>query len=228
MAQQMDIAAQCVEPYFIFFPTTAAFLTMLLTECRTPSSHQQPELYCLQVFQMCGIAVRKNLPCPWRSWRREQGYCRVHGDYERCKPCKLYVGIVSSCSFFSVIHWTLYMEYLLSSTHNTRIERLWVEVGSQFARGWRAFFYRLEWIHGLDAENPYHLWLLHYLFLNDINTDCDTFRNHWNSHPISRHGHNQSPLVRVIPCIYVLSRVFMPLTGHASLGIHRAWNDARL
>jgi ABC-type Fe3+ transport system permease subunit len=28
------------------------------------------------------------------------------------------------------------------STHNTRIERLWVEVGTQFARAWRAFFIR--------------------------------------------------------------------------------------
>lgn len=31
-----------------------------------------------------------------------------------------------------------------SSTRNTRIERLWLEVGTQFARAWRAFFSRLE------------------------------------------------------------------------------------
>jgi hypothetical protein len=30
------------------------------------------------------------------------------------------------------------------STRNTRIERIWSEVGSQFARAWRAFFLRLE------------------------------------------------------------------------------------
>ncbi|KAK6984404.1 hypothetical protein R3P38DRAFT_3332842 [Favolaschia claudopus] len=47
-----------------------------------------------------------------------------------------------------------------SSTHNTRIERLWVEVGSQFARRWRAFFYRLEALHGLDCRNLHHLWLI--------------------------------------------------------------------
>ena len=28
-----------------------------------------------------------------------------------------------------------------SLTHNTRIERLWVEVGTQFARMWHAFFF---------------------------------------------------------------------------------------
>ncbi|KAJ7720708.1 hypothetical protein B0H16DRAFT_1666429 [Mycena metata] len=80
-----------------------------------------------------------------------------------------------------------------SSTHNTRIERLWVEVGSQFARRWRAFFYRLEALHGLDRSNPHHLWLLHLLFLDMINNDCDDFRAEWNCHPISGEGHSQSP-----------------------------------
>ncbi|KAJ6447884.1 hypothetical protein C8R45DRAFT_917688 [Mycena sanguinolenta] len=80
-----------------------------------------------------------------------------------------------------------------SSTHNTRIERLWVEVGSQFARRWRAFFYRLEALHGLDRTNPTHLWLLHYLFLDMINDDCRTFQTEWNAHPISGSGHDQSP-----------------------------------
>ncbi|KAE9386033.1 hypothetical protein BT96DRAFT_960656 [Gymnopus androsaceus JB14] len=54
---------------------------------------------------------------------------------------------------------------LFSSTHNTRIERLWVEVGSQFARRWRAFFTHLEHIHCLKRKNPHHLWLIHHLFL---------------------------------------------------------------
>ncbi|KAJ3712637.1 hypothetical protein C8R42DRAFT_615362 [Lentinula raphanica] len=81
-----------------------------------------------------------------------------------------------------------------SSTHNTRIERLWVEVGSQFARRWRAFFYRLEHIHCLKRANLHHLWLLHYLFLDLINDDCKTFQSEWNLHPISgQEGKNESP-----------------------------------
>ncbi|KAJ7146580.1 hypothetical protein C8R44DRAFT_600207, partial [Mycena epipterygia] len=79
------------------------------------------------------------------------------------------------------------------STTNTRVEQLWVEVGSQFARRWRAFFYRLEALHGLDRTNPHHLWLLHLLFLDMINEDCDDFRAEWNCHPISGEGHDQSP-----------------------------------
>ena len=68
---------------------------------------------------------------------------------------------------------------------NTRIERLWVEVGRHFAREWRAFFTRLERLHSLDRHNPHHIWLLHRLFLSAINEDCQSFRNEWNSHPLS-------------------------------------------
>lgn len=81
-----------------------------------------------------------------------------------------------------------------SSTHNTRIERLWVEVGSQFARRWRAFFFRLERCHHLDRNDPHHIWLLHYLFLDAINEDCQGFQDSWNAHPLSGDG-NRSPNV---------------------------------
>lgn len=84
-----------------------------------------------------------------------------------------------------------------SSVFNTRIERLWVEVGRQFARAWRAFFRRLERLHLLDRSNTRHLWLLHFLFLDAINSDCLDFQNDWNSHPISGAGHNQSPNVNI-------------------------------
>ncbi|KAJ7454504.1 hypothetical protein FB451DRAFT_1144467 [Mycena latifolia] len=80
-----------------------------------------------------------------------------------------------------------------SSTHNTWIERLWVEVGSQFARRWRAFFYRLEALHKLDRTNANHLWLIHRLFLDMINQDCAEFQAEWNAHPISGVAHDQSP-----------------------------------
>ncbi|KAK6983886.1 Integrase catalytic domain-containing protein [Favolaschia claudopus] len=81
-----------------------------------------------------------------------------------------------------------------TSTRNTRIERLWVEVGSQFARRWRGFFLRLERLHQLNADNPHHLWLLHYLFLDEINADCQEFQAQWNHHPISGKGKNQAPV----------------------------------
>ncbi|KAJ7804598.1 hypothetical protein B0H14DRAFT_2383616 [Mycena olivaceomarginata] len=83
---------------------------------------------------------------------------------------------------------------IIRSTRNTRIERLWVEVGTQFARRWRAFFTRLGRLHGLDRKNPAHLWLLHHLFLSELNEDCDEFQDEWNLHPLrGRMTSDQSP-----------------------------------
>lgn len=86
-----------------------------------------------------------------------------------------------------------------SSVFNTRIERLWVEVGKRFARAWRAFFLRLERLHLLGRNKKGHLWLLHYLFLDLINTDCDNFADEWNSHPVTGiAGGGRSPNVHVL------------------------------
>ncbi|KAG1886265.1 hypothetical protein F4604DRAFT_1572607, partial [Suillus subluteus] len=77
---------------------------------------------------------------------------------------------------------------------NSRIEHLWVEVGTQFVRRWRAFFSRLERLHRLDIEKTGHLWLLQNLFLDAINDDCKTFREEWNLHPIAGPStNNKSP-----------------------------------
>ncbi|KAG1723232.1 hypothetical protein EDB19DRAFT_1834697 [Suillus lakei] len=43
---------------------------------------------------------------------------------------------------------------------------------------------RLENWHMLDPQNTNHLWLLHALFLDDINQNCSDFQAEWNCHPI--------------------------------------------
>ncbi|KAK6991569.1 hypothetical protein R3P38DRAFT_2394174, partial [Favolaschia claudopus] len=55
--------------------------------------------------------------------------------------------------------------------------------GTQFARRWRGFFTRLGRLHRLDRKSPGHLWLLHHLFLEEINQDCADFQDEWNHHP---------------------------------------------
>ena len=84
-----------------------------------------------------------------------------------------------------------------SSIFNTRIERLWVEVGKRFARAWRAFFMCLERLHLLNRKNKQQHWLLHYLFLDAINEDCDKFRQEWNAHLITGKAGGFSPNVTI-------------------------------
>jgi hypothetical protein len=63
-------------------------------------------------------------------------------------------------------------------------------------RHWRAFFNRLERLHGLDIEKTSHLWLLQNLFLDAINDDCKDFCEEWNLHPIAGPStNNKSPQV---------------------------------
>ena len=100
------------------------------------------------------------------------------------------------------------------STKNVRIERLWVEVGTQVARRWKAFFTQLESRHGLDESSPEHRWVLQKLFLESINDEIEAFQEEWNSHPISGRPGNRTPAVsvdgpdcycRATPVMYSLS-----------------------
>jgi hypothetical protein len=46
-------------------------------------------------------------------------------------------------------------------------------------------------------QNPYHLWILHTLFLPAINQDCRDFQLEWSYHPIDSVDTNlKSPAVR--------------------------------
>ncbi|GBE88207.1 hypothetical protein SCP_1300210 [Sparassis crispa] len=74
------------------------------------------------------------------------------------------------------------------SVHNTRIERLWVDVTSGYGEKWLVFFYQLELHCGWDAHNPDHVWLLHHLFLRAINDDALEWAQAWNAHRISLQG----------------------------------------
>ena len=83
--------------------------------------------------------------------------------------------------------WLIYLGPVCSirSVHNIRIERLWVDWTSGVGAKWKSFFQTLEIHHGLDPENPAHLWLLHHLFLPMINHEALEWANSWNSHVIT-------------------------------------------
>ncbi|KAK7000377.1 hypothetical protein R3P38DRAFT_3058165 [Favolaschia claudopus] len=81
------------------------------------------------------------------------------------------------------------------SVHNVRIERLWVDVTAQIGATWADVFTLLELHHGLDINNSFHIWLLHYLFLDQINRQLEFFQESWNHHQIRmRDGPNRSPI----------------------------------
>jgi hypothetical protein len=82
---------------------------------------------------------------------------------------------------------------LLHSTHELN-DCGWRLVPSLLDAGVH-FFFRLEHLHFLDRKDPNHLWLLHHLFLDNINNGCKEFQGNWNSKPISGEGHDQSPNV---------------------------------
>lgn len=114
------------------------------------------------------------------------------------------------------------------STHNSWIEWLWVNTGTQFVCAWWAFFVWLKDIHMLNATDSSHHWLLHHLFLGDLNNDCQQFQNDWNHHPISAWGHNQTPLVSI--SFYMLDFLahIDVLVGHAVLIWTPPWHLYRV
>ncbi|KZS91325.1 hypothetical protein SISNIDRAFT_394209, partial [Sistotremastrum niveocremeum HHB9708] len=80
------------------------------------------------------------------------------------------------------------------SVHNTRIERLWYDITKNWGSKWKHFFKNLEVYDGLVAENPAHIWLLHYLFLDAINRDAQSWLDSWNAHKLKLAGErDQSP-----------------------------------
>ncbi|KAJ7806739.1 hypothetical protein B0H13DRAFT_1743768 [Mycena leptocephala] len=80
------------------------------------------------------------------------------------------------------------------SVHNVRIERLWADVTAQIGATWADVFILLEVQHGLNINNVDHIWLLHYLFLHQINDQLRFFMESWNQHQIRiRDGPNRSP-----------------------------------
>jgi hypothetical protein len=71
---------------------------------------------------------------------------------------------------------------LSRSVHNTRIERLWRDVTTNWGKKWKDFFLMLVDEHGLMCNKKEHLWLLHHLFLDAINVDAAEWAHTWNSH----------------------------------------------
>ncbi|KAF6743237.1 hypothetical protein DFP72DRAFT_828398, partial [Ephemerocybe angulata] len=83
------------------------------------------------------------------------------------------------------------------SVHNIRIERLWVDFTNSVGGKWRSFFDILGVHAGLNFDNPYYLWILHFLFLDAINEDITLWANIWNCHKMSLSNEQNKSLMEM-------------------------------
>ena len=88
-------------------------------------------------------------------------------------------------------HQTFLQPFRNRSIHNSQVERIWYDVTEGFGGKWKDFFIDLEANEGLDFNKHAHIWLLHHLFLDDINHDALAWAETWNSHKLQIRGECQ-------------------------------------
>ena len=60
---------------------------------------------------------------------------------------------------------------------------------------WRKFLQDLETHHGMNAEDGDHTWLVHHLFLGELNGELQSWAKGWNHHKMQLKGErNKSPM----------------------------------
>ena len=79
------------------------------------------------------------------------------------------------------------------SVHNQRIERLWRDVFMNCTILFYNLFLWMEQNDILDIDNEIHMFSLHFVFRDRINSALQKFKTAWNNHPLSSER-NLSPL----------------------------------
>ena len=57
-----------------------------------------------------------------------------------------------------------------------------------FGSKWKLFLGNLELFDNLNVDNPKHIWLLHHLYLPEINKDAQDWAGAWNNHTVGLRG----------------------------------------
>ena len=81
--------------------------------------------------------------------------------------------------------------------HNTRSERLWFDLVNDLSHKWKTFFQDLETRHGMNAEAGNHIWLLHFLFLDELNSKLKQWAKGWNHLKMQLKGEENKSLMEM-------------------------------
>ncbi|KAK4688286.1 hypothetical protein P7C73_g1822, partial [Tremellales sp. Uapishka_1] len=93
-----------------------------------------------------------------------------------------------------------------TSTHNQRIERLWVDLQKWCTDSYRLVFEYLEENGMLNIENPVELWCLHFCYIPMLNHSLVWFTNRWNKHKMRTEGGRSPEQIAFQGCMTALSR----------------------
>jgi hypothetical protein len=77
----------------------------------------------------------------------------------------------------------------LSSVHNQRVERAWVDIWKDVTNIYYKLFYFLEDEKLLNADEQVDQWCLHFVYLPRIAQDLVNFQRQWNCHGIRTEKH---------------------------------------
>ncbi|KAK4688041.1 hypothetical protein P7C73_g2070, partial [Tremellales sp. Uapishka_1] len=75
-----------------------------------------------------------------------------------------------------------------TSTHNQRIERLWVDLQRWCTDSYRLIFDFLEEKGRLDVDHPVQMWCLHFCYIPMLNHSLVWFTQRWNKHKVRTEG----------------------------------------
>lgn len=78
------------------------------------------------------------------------------------------------------------------SSHNQRIERLWVDIWDSVSNEYYSLFSYMEESQLLDLTSALHVWAFQYVFIPRINKSLEMFQFQYNNHGLSTEN-NRTP-----------------------------------
>ena len=109
-----------------------------------------------------------------------------------------------------------------SGIHNQRIGRLWRDVNQNTTTYFESLFDHMQNIGVLSLDNECDLFILHFMFIPDINNSLDQFIGGWNNHTMSiKNQRSGTPIQKLFACTHLEDNIMY----YDSDNIERATED---